>query len=140
MKRFQRNLLATAFVTVATGAQAAPTASNGSTDQLVGDWRGRSLCVTTTRPACTDETVLYRISKDKSGGNAFHLEASKLVQGKFESMGDAMACNFEATRQQLLCPMGNGQWQLRWDGQKLFGGLLLDGALFRVVQVDKTKP
>src|SRR4249919_1882076 len=88
---------------------AAPTASNGSTDQLVGDWRGRSLCVTTTRPACTDETVLYRISKDTPKGDAFHLAASKLVDGTFQSMGDALVCKFEPTRQQLICPMGNSQ-------------------------------
>jgi hypothetical protein len=121
-------------------AQATPTKSNGATEQLVGEWRGRSLCVTTTRPACTDETVSYRIRRPKAGVEAFALEASKLVDGKFEVMGAELECSFEATRQQLLCPMGQGRWQFRWDGRQLVGALLDPSGLFRLIRVDKVAP
>ena len=121
-------------------AQATPTRSNGSIDQLLGEWRGRSLCVTTTRPACTDETVSYRIRRTKPGVDKFAIEASKLVDGKYESMGAALDCSFEPTRQQLLCPMGEGRWQFRWDGRQLVGVLLDPSGPFRLIRVDKVAP
>src|SRR6478735_4922243 len=105
---------------VASAAVAKPTASNGPTQQLEGEWRGRSLCVTTKRPACTDETVVYRIKRHAPGTEAFDIAAFKIVDGEEQFMGD-LACNFEATRQQLLCPMGAGEWRFRWDGRQLVG-------------------
>jgi hypothetical protein len=121
-------------------AQATPTKSNGDTAQLVGEWRGRSLCVTTTRPACTDETVRYRIRRPQPGVQTFTIEASKLVDGKFEVMGADLVCSFEATRQQLICPMGQGRWQFRWDGRQLVGALLDPDGAFRFIRVDKAQP
>jgi hypothetical protein len=118
-------------------AGAAPTRSNGPTSGLVGEWRGRSLCVTTTRPACTDETVLYRIRRDAPGKDAFHVEMSKIVDGEVQLMAEPLACRFEPVRQQLICPVQSSQWQFRWDGDKLFGALIVDGAAFRFIQVDK---
>jgi hypothetical protein len=118
-------------------AIAKPTASNGSTEQLVGEWRGRSLCVTTARPACTDETVVYRITRHAPGTEAFDIKADKIVGGQAQFMGD-IACNFEVTRQQLRCPMGQGEWRFRWDGSELIGALTeADKSLFRVIHVQK---
>ena len=119
--------------------QAAPTKSNGATAQLLGEWRGRSLCVTTTRPACTDETVVYRIRKDAAKTGDFLIDANKIVDGKELAMGE-LSCSFETTRQQLICPAGNGQWQFRWDGKQLVGGLLEDGGAFRFVHLTKQLP
>ena len=135
-----RTLLALSLLTAAMPATATPTKSNGPTEQLVGEWRGRSLCVTTTRPACTDETVSYRLRRTKPGVDAFELEASKLVEGKYESMGAPLACSFEPTRQQLLCPMGQSHWQFRWDGGQLVGALLDASGAFRMIRVDKVSP
>jgi hypothetical protein len=120
-------------------AIAKPTASNGSTEQLVGEWRGRSLCVTTARPACTDETVVYRIRRHAPGTEAFDIQADKIVDGQAQFMGD-IACNFEATRQQLRCPMGQGEWRFRWDGRQLVGLLYDKDGPFRVIRVDRVKP
>jgi hypothetical protein len=120
-------------------ALAAPTASNGPTRQLEGEWHGRSLCVTTKRPACTDETVVYRIKRHAPGTEAFDISALKIVQGKEEFMGD-IACNFEPTRQQLVCPMGAGEWRFRWDGRELLGVLHDPDGPFRVIHVSKVKP
>jgi hypothetical protein len=120
-------------------APAKPTASNGPTGQLVGEWHGRSLCVTTTRPACTDESVVYRISRHAPGTEAFDIKADKIVAGQAQFMGD-LACHFEATRQQLRCPMGQGEWRFRWDGHQLVGVLYDQDGPFRVIRVDKVKP
>ena len=100
---------------------------------MLGEWRGRSLCVTTTRAACTDETVVYRIARG-AGAGAFHISAQKIVGGKEAFMGD-IDCSFETTRQQLLCPMGDSRWQFRWDGGQLLGGLFDAGGAVRFVQV-----
>ena len=124
---------------VASAAVAKPTASNGPTQQLEGEWRGRSLCVTTKRPACTDETVVYRIKRHAPGTEAFDIAAFKIVDGEEQFMGD-LACNFEATRQQLLCPMGAGEWRFRWDGRQLVGVLHDPDGPFRVIHVDKARP
>lgn len=120
-------------------AVAAPTRSNGSTDQLVGTWQGRSLCVT-TKPACTDETVVYRIRRTRPHQEAFAIQADKIVAGKEETMGD-LACRFEPLRQLLVCPMHGGEWRFRWDGTSLVGVLIdSDGSLFRVIQVSRSAP
>ena len=123
----------------ASAAQATPTASNGPTQKLEGEWRGRSLCVTTKRPACSDETVVYRIKRHAPGVEAFDIAAFKIVGGEEQFMGD-IACNFEATRQQLLCPMAPGEWRFRWDGRQLVGVLHDPDGPFRVIHVDKVQP
>jgi hypothetical protein len=134
-----QRLLPLCFLLAAMAVQATPTKSYGSTEQLVGDWRGRSLCVTTTRPACSDETVVYHVTRHAPGVEAFDIKADKIVDGKEQFMGD-LACNFEASRQQLICPMGQSRWQFRWDGAQLVGVLYEDGGPFRVIRVDKQKP
>ena len=118
-------------------AAASPTRSNGSTDQLVGTWRGRSLCVT-AKPACTDETVVYRIQRTRPHEEAFTLQADKIVAGKAEAMGD-LTCRFEPLRQLLICPMHGAEWRFRWDGSTLVGALIdIDASLFRVIQVQRS--
>jgi hypothetical protein len=129
-------LLAVLLLSMAGAASASPTKSNGATEQLVGTWQGRSLCVTTERPACTDETVVYHISRHAPGTEAFDIKADKIVDGKEQFMGD-LACSFEASRQQLRCPMGAGEWRFRWDGRQLVGVLYDPDGPFRVIRVDK---
>ena len=118
-------------------AAATPTRSNGSTDQLVGTWQGRSLCVTAI-PACTDETVVYRIRRTRPHEEAFAIQADKIVDGKDEPMG-TIACRFESARQLLMCPMRGARWRFRWDGSSLVGVLIdSDGSLFRVIHVQRS--
>ena len=124
---------------LASVAQAKPTQAQGPTSQLEGEWRGRSLCVTSKRPACTDETVVYRIRRHAPGAEAFDIAAFKIVDGKEDFMGD-LACRFEASRQQLVCPIGAGAWQFRWDGRQLVGVLFDPDGPFRVIRVDKARP
>ncbi len=121
-------------------AAATATRPNGPSTALVGEWQGRSLCVTTNRPACTDETVRYRVRKDAPAGEAFHVGMDKLVSGQYEAMGIELACTFEVSRQQLICPVTGGQWQLRWDGDALFGALIdARTGMFRAVSVHRVE-
>ena len=129
-----KTILIALSLSFAVAVSAAPTLSNGPSSKLVGQWNGRSLCVT-PRPACTDETVQYHIRKDKPDAENFHIQADKVVNGQVQNMGE-LVCRFEALRQQLICPQGQGQWQFRWDGDTLVGGLLADdGSLFRLISV-----
>ncbi len=124
---------------VAVAASAAPTVSNGSPTLLAGTWTGRSLCVT-DRPACTDETVRYRIALAKPDGAALTVDADKLVEGTFEPMG-SFDCAFEPTRQLLRCSAPYGTWLFRWDGDRLVGSLThKEQGLFRLIQVTRAKP
>jgi hypothetical protein len=136
MKRLFASMLA---LLLAGHALATPTKSNGATGQLVGEWHGRSLCVSTTRAACTDETVVYHLRRHAPGVEAFDIKADKIVDGKPQFMGD-IACTFEATRQQLLCPMGTSTWRFRWDGAQLVGTLYDADGPMRVIRVDKVAP
>lgn len=128
-----KTILLALSLSFAAAASAAPTISNGPSSKLVGQWDGRSLCVT-PRPACTDETVRYQIRKDKPDAEDFHIQADKIVNGQVQNMG-VLTCHFEALRQQLVCPQGQGQWQFRWDGDALVGGLLDGSGLFRLIIV-----
>lgn len=117
-------------------AAATSTISNGSTNQLIGTWQGRSLCVT-AKPACTDETVVYHIRRTRPHEDAFAIQADKIVAGQEETMGD-LVCRFEPVRQLLVCPMHGAGWRFRWDGSSLVGVLMdSDGSLFRVIQVQR---
>lgn len=123
-------LLAPAF------AGAGTTASNGSPRKLDGEWFGRSLCVT-QRPACSDETVRYRIKAADDVGANIHLDMDKLVSGRYEPMG-SVDCRFEAQRQLLACPAPYGDWLFRWDGESLLGSLdAKEGGLFRHIHVSR---
>lgn len=139
MSRLQHGLaIALAAFAVCGTAAATPTVSNGPSAKLAGEWRGRSLCVTLLRPACTDETVVYRITQDQPQKEAFHIRMSKIVAGNTELMVD-LACRFELTRQQLFCPITGGQWQFRWDGAHLIGGLIdQNNGMVRFVQVNRS--
>lgn len=119
-------------------ANAGVTASNGSPRKLEGEWFGRSLCVT-QRPACTDETVRYRLTVADDAGAKIRLDMDKLVGGKYELMG-SVDCRFEASRQLLACPASYGDWLFRWDGESLLGSLSVkEDGLFRHVQVTRSR-
>ena len=115
-------------------ANAGTTASNGSPRKLEGEWFGRSLCVT-SRPACTDETVRYRLTVADDAGASIRFDMDKLVGGKYEPMG-SLDCRFQAQRQLLACPAAYGDWLFRWDGEALLGSLSVrEDGLFRHIHV-----
>ena len=128
------SLTLTATLLVPVLANAGTTASNGSPRKLEGEWFGRSLCVT-SRPACTDETVRYRLKVADDAGANTRLDMDKLVDGQYEPMG-SLDCRFQAQRQLLACPAAYGDWLFRWDADSLLGSLSVrEDGLFRHIHV-----
>lgn len=63
--------------------------TGGATDEIVGTWRGSSVCTDrAAAPACTDEQVVYEISTMPGKANMVKVQADKIVNGKREPMGD----------------------------------------------------
>jgi hypothetical protein len=100
---------------------------------LVGTWNGTSVCQVKNSP-CHDETVVYHISK-KSGVDTFYINANKIVNGKEEGMGILPFVYNKATNQ--LTSTAYGIWTFNIEGVKLEGTLLVHGALYRKITVDK---
>src|SRR5512144_2989995 len=63
-------------------------APGGPADDIVGTWRGSSVCVDRqAAPACTDEQVIYEIRASPGQPNTVTVRADKVVDGKRVSMG-----------------------------------------------------
>jgi hypothetical protein len=93
-------------------------------DQLIGVWRGTSICTDrVAAPACNDETVVYEFSAGAKPGTV-HWAADKVVDGKRQPMGEfdlaydtAEACwkaEFNSPRVKIV-------WRLSVDGTHLTG-------------------
>jgi len=73
-------------------------AQTGKTDDVTGNWRGRSIC--TVRPsACHDEEVIYEITRSTPG--KLRWSADKIFHGERENMG-VLECTYE--HKALTCP------------------------------------
>jgi hypothetical protein len=56
---------------------------------IVGSWRGTSLCVDTVHsPACKDEQVIYDVRRKDSAGDTVTVRADKVVNGVREFMAE----------------------------------------------------
>jgi metallo-beta-lactamase class B len=110
---------------------------SGKTDeqQLVGYWRGDSICV--VRPsACHDEKALYHVKK-REGVNAYSLQADKIVDGKPEMMGTA-DCTYAPEKRVLTCTRPNLVLHLTPQNKSLSGTMNLpDGTVWRNISLKK---
>src|SRR4030095_6306235 len=96
---------------------------------LIGSWNGTSICQIKNSP-CHDETVVYRISKNR-GVDTFYINASKLVNGVEEEMGILPFVYNKKTNQ--LTSTAYGIWAFNIEGGKLEGTLLVHGDLYRKI-------
>lgn len=120
---------------------AAPAQSEGmGPTQLIGTWRGTSLCTDRiAAPACHDETVVYEFAAGPKAGTV-HWAADKVVNGQRQPMGEfdlaydkAEGCwkaEFSSPRVRLV-------WRLVVDGAQLSGTarLLPDNQTVRKVSL-----
>jgi hypothetical protein len=95
----------------------------------LGEWRGPSLCTDRVRaPACKDEEVLYHFTPVAGGPEGkVHLKADKLVDGKFETMGELDFEYDSATKEwksEFRSPRFHGLWTYAVDGRRLSGTLI----------------
>jgi hypothetical protein len=108
-------------------AVASPQLAASAGDQVLGEWRGTSLCTNLKlAPACKDETVRYVFTRNE-GATTYHLVADKLVSGTFETMGemDFVYSASDATwSSELNAPRcARCKWWFRLNPQALVGGL-----------------
>jgi hypothetical protein len=96
---------------------------------ILGRWEGTSTCVKIPEnAACHDETVIYefRPSKDKPG--AVTLDASKLVNGSPQSMGE-LDFTYDEAHQRWSGEFSSARVHIRWsysiDGNTMTGTCVL---------------
>ena len=121
--------------------QATPAPSSA----ILGEWRGESLCKNLVlAPACKDETIRYVFTAVKDSPNTFHVVAEKLVNGRFESMGEfdldysstahAWQYDFETRDRMKL------RWEYTIEDSVLAGALLVRDSGERLRKVTASRP
>lgn len=95
-----------------------------SPEQLLGLWRGTSLCTDrVAAPACNDETVVYEFTRGAKEG-VVHWAADKVVNGERLRMGE-MDASYDAAascwKAEFESPRGKSVWHLHLDGTHLTG-------------------
>jgi hypothetical protein len=123
------SLSALVIAGAASTAAAAPKAPGP--EQLIGTWRGTSVCTDrVAAPACKDEVVVYEFTAGARPG-AVHWAADKVVNGERGRMGEfdvtydaAQAC----WKGEFQSPRVHSVWCLKVEGTRLTGsGRLLPG-------------
>jgi len=115
----------------------ANTAFTQNAPQLIGDWKGESICQVKNSP-CHDETVVYHISKEKGPGK-FQIIADKIVDGKMVNMG-TLDFTYEEENKALVCTFKNGTFRLIIAGNKMEGTLVTaDKILYRRISLLKVE-
>jgi hypothetical protein len=110
---------------------------------IVGTWTGTSTCVG-NRPACKNETVVYRIIPVDGHPHQVRLLADKIIEGKRVAMG---ALVFEVNepegtlRGEFQRGQTHGVWSFTVAGDAMNGTLLLlpDGTVGRDVKVRRAR-
>lgn len=127
-------------------AVASPQLAASAGDQVIGEWRGTSLCTNLKlAPACKDEQVRYVFTRSGDAANTYHLAADKLVSGSYQSMGDMdfVYSAADATwSSELNAPRcAKCRWWFRLNSSDLIGGLTdQSGEALRKVLVKRYVP
>ena len=111
-------------VSVAAGAAAQTQPKPGEPAQLLGTWRGTSLCTDrVAAPACHDESVVYDFTLGPKPGT-LQWAADKVVDGERQHMGD-LELSYDKTegcwKAEFSSPRGRTVWRLTVDGTRLSG-------------------
>jgi hypothetical protein len=125
-RRHARRLLG-ACLAATLGAAGAPGLAQPATTgpgQLLGVWRGTSLCTDlVAAPACHDEVVLYEFTAGSRAG-AVRWTAEKIVNGQRQRMGELELVFDEAEacwRAEFESPRIRSVWCLVVEGVRLKG-------------------
>ena len=104
-----------------------PRPSSQSNANILGTWKGDSICVGSNRPACKNEVVVYRFEEISGKPGKAMMFADKIVGGKREPMGKLecsvtggsdVSCEFNINQT-------HGLWHYTLQGQSLDGTLVL---------------
>jgi hypothetical protein len=114
--------------------------SQTTNDNIVGTWKGTSLCQVKNSP-CHDESVVCHIIKSTKPG-VYTVQMNKIVNNAEEEMG-ALDFSYDKTNQTLTCTMKDRQqrestWKFIINNNRIAGTLIHDGnVLYRKVEISK---
>ena len=129
-----------AAVMAAMGSAAHAQSEGMGPTQLIGTWRGTSLCTDRiAAPACHDETVVYHFTPGPKAGTV-HWAADKVVNGRRQPMGEFDLAYDKAEgcwNAEFSSPRVRVVWRLVVDGAQLSGTarLLPDNQTVRKVSL-----
>jgi len=104
---------------------------------LVGDWKGESICQVKNSP-CHDEIVVYRITKE-NGPDKFQAIADKIVNGQPENMG-TLDFVYNQKENTFISIMKNGTFKFKITDNRMEGTLITnDHVLYRLISLKKEK-
>lgn len=107
--------------------------------QLVGHWRGESVCVV-RESACHDEDSLYHVARLPEKPDGFSLKADKIVDGKPVTMG-TVECSYDGNKKVLTCGFSRGVIRFIIENSKMTGTMTLpDGTLWRRIRLKRSAP
>jgi hypothetical protein len=113
-------------------------------DAFVGTWKGTSLCVGKSRPACKNETVVYRFVSVADHPTQLRQLADKVIEGKRVPMG-ALMYQFNPQTNSLECEFKigdtHGVWSYSAEADSITGALIIlpDRTKVRDVKVRRVK-
>ena len=107
---------------------------------LVGRWTGDSICVG-DRPACKNESVVYRIAKPPDRSGNVRIEADKIVGGSVVNMG-AIDFKYDREAKTLTGQIPIGVWRFTVADKAMEGTLTLmpENTVMRRVKLAKESP
>jgi hypothetical protein len=131
------------IVLIVVGFIAVSTLDVPGPEQLVGLWRGTSICTDrVAAPACQDETIVYEFKPGSRPGTV-SWAADKVVNGKRESMGDPLDLTYDTTEKCWKVEFTSQRikmvWRLAVDGRHLTGTARLLPGTETVRKVDARK-
>ena len=126
-------------VAVAAGAVARAQPEGTGPAQLIGTWRGTSICTDrVAAPACHDETVVYEFKAGTQPGTVRWV-ADKVVSGQRARMYEFELAYDKAEgcwKVEFSSPRAQGMWCLTVDGARLSGTARLQPGKETVRKVD----
>ena len=106
--------------------------------QIVGTWRGNSLCAVAGSP-CHDEINVYRFSDIAGKPGWFSVTASKLVEDKEIVMGTG-EWQYEGEKHALKNETAGGTFRLTVEDNRMEGTLTLrDNTVYRRIHLKKER-
>jgi hypothetical protein len=113
------------------GGPATVAAAAQDPEQLLGTWRGTSICTDrVAAPACNDEDVVYEFTRG-ARPNTVHWAADKIVNGQRVPMGEFDLTYDKAEgcwKAEYTSPRVKSVWRVTVNGSRLTGtGRLLPG-------------
>ncbi len=133
----------TACVATSTTRRTAESAEQTTVSSILGTWAGTSTCVG-NRPACKNESVVYRFLAVDGQPHQVRLLGDKIVDGKRLPMGGIVFDVDEQTgtlRGEFQRGQTHAVWSFTLDGDEIKGTLVVmpEGAIGREVSVHRAR-